>query len=107
MKVILCAVPVYNIKYTANNKNSLASKYAPGSERGSLQSPFVTSHGIHQLSLGPALKKYVKQIEGVKRRAASFIENGDAGTRNSYQPLERVKLDTAEDTKNNQEQSRH
>ena len=75
-----------------------------GSERGSLQSPGVASCGICQFSLGPALKKYVKQIEGVQRRAACFIENCNAGTRNSYQPLERVKLDTAEGTKNNQEQ---
>ena len=75
-----------------------------GSERSSLQSPGVASCGICQFSLGPALKKYVKQIEGVQRRAACFIENCNAGTRNSYQPLERVKLDTAEGTKNNQEQ---
>ena len=75
-----------------------------GSERSSLQSPSVASCGICQFSLGPALKKYVKQIEGVQRRAACFIENCNAGTRNSYQPLERVKLDTAEGTKNNQEQ---
>ena len=75
-----------------------------GSERGSLQSPGVASRGICQFSLGPALKKYVKQLEGVQRRAACFIENCNAGTRNSYQPLERVKLDTAEGTKNNQEQ---
>ena len=75
-----------------------------GSERGSLQSPGVASCGIYQFSLGPALKKYVKKIEGVQTRAACFIENCNAGTRNSYQPLERVKLDTAEGTKNNQEQ---
>ena len=51
-----------------------------GSERGSLQSPGVASCGIRQFSLGPALKKYVKQIEGVQRRAACFIENCNAGT---------------------------
>ena len=54
-----------------------------GSERGSLQSPCVASHGIRQLSLGPALKKYIKQIDGVQRRAAHFNENCDTGTRNS------------------------
>ena len=64
-----------------------------GSERGSLQCPGVASRGICQFSLGPALKKYVRQIEGVQRRAAHFIENCNAGTRNSYQPLEWVKLD--------------
>ena len=50
------------------------------------------------------LKKYVEQIDRVQRTAACFIENCDAGTRNSYQPLEQVKLNTAEGTKNNQEQ---
>ena len=75
-----------------------------GSERGSIQCPGVASRGICQFSLGPALKKYVKQIEGVQRRAARFIENCNVRTRNSYPPLERVKLDTAEGTKNNQEQ---
>ena len=72
-----------------------------GSERGNLQCPGVASRGICQFNLGAALKKYVKQIEGVQRRAARFIENCNAGTRNSYQPLERVKLDTTEGMKNN------
>ena len=53
-----------------------------GSERGSLR----------QLSLGPT----------VQRRAARFLENCyTRGTRNSYKPLERIKLDTPEGTKNN------
>ena len=62
-----------------------------GSERGSIQCPGVASRGICQFSLGPALKKYVKQIEGVQRRAARFIENCNVGTRNSYPPLERYR----------------
>ena len=62
-----------------------------GSERGSIQCPGVASRGICQFSLGAALKKYVKQIEGVQRRAARFIENCNVGTRNSYPPLERYR----------------
>ena len=50
----------------------------------------------------PHLKKHVKQIEGVQRRAARFVKNQlHSGTRNSYKPLERIKLDTPEGTKNN------
>ena len=50
----------------------------------------------------PYLKKHVKQMEGVQRRAARFVKKLlHAGTRNSYKPLERIKLDTNEGTKNN------
>ena len=50
----------------------------------------------------PHLKKHVKQIEEVQRRAARFVKNRlHSGTRNSYKPLERIKLDTPEGTKNN------
>ena len=99
-KCIVCKDLVIPITRTHWQANMLC-----GSERGSLQSPCVASCGICQLSLGPALKKCVKQIERVQRTASRLTENCDAGTRNSYQPLERVKLDTAEVTKNNQEQS--
>ena len=41
-------------------------------------------------------------MEGVQRRAARFVKKLlHAGTRNSYKPLERIKLDTTEGTKNN------
>ena len=42
---------------------------------GSLQSPCEASRGIRKLSLGPTLKKTLKQIEGVQRRAARFVNN--------------------------------
>ena len=49
----------------------------------------------------PHLKKHVKQIEGVQRRAARFVKLLYDGTRKSYKPLEQIKLDTPEGTKNN------
>ena len=78
----------YCVLYLFLTRTHWQANIPQGSERGSLQCPGVASRGICQFSLGPALKKYVKQIEGVQRRAARFIENCNAGTRNSYQPLE-------------------
>ena len=73
-----------------------------GSERGSLQSPCATSRGIRQLCLGPTLKKTRQTNRGsIKKSRILRKKLLYAGTRNSYKPLERVKLDTLEGTKNN------
>ena len=65
--------------------------------------PCAASRRIHQLSLGPALKKRTRQTNrgSTKRSRALRQKLLYAETRNSYQPLERVKLDTAKGTKNN------
>ena len=50
----------------------------------------------------PHLKKHVKQIRGSTKKSRILRKKLlYTGTRNSYKPLERVKLDTLEGTKNN------
>ena len=73
-----------------------------GSERGSLQSPCAASRGIRQLCLGPTLKKTRQTNRGSTKKSRILRKKLlYTGTRNSYKPLERVKLDTLEGTKNN------
>ena len=74
-----------------------------GSERGSLQSPCEASHGIRQFSLGPTLKKHIKQIDGVQRRAAHFVKNFYTREPGTVTNLlnNNIKLDTPEGMKNN------
>ena len=64
----------YCVLYLFLTRTHWQANMPQGSERGSLQCPGVASRGICQFSLGPALKKYVKQIEEYKEELHASLK---------------------------------